>query len=66
MKRKTVIAIILFIAFTSILWIPATVFAITNSLDKFQYYVKALEYGLKGLEAYFKFIIELFKTALGG
>lgn len=63
-ERKAIIVLLIVLALTSILWLPATVMALTDNYDKFQYYVKALEYGLKGLEAYLRFIIELFKTAL--
>ncbi len=49
---------------TSPIWLPAVALAVTDQLDRFDYYVKALEYGLKGLIEYLKFVIELFKTAV--
>lgn len=65
MRRWLALAIAVLII-TSIIWLPAITFALTDNYDKFQYYVKALEYGLKGLVEYFKFIIELFKVAISG
>jgi hypothetical protein len=44
----------------------AVVYAAGSDPEKFQYFVKALEYGLKGLKEYFNFIIELFKIAVSG
>ncbi len=65
MRRSKLVAIALVVALlTSIIWVPALTLAATGQIDKFNYYVKALEYGLKGLIEYFKFIIELFKVAV--
>ena len=64
LSRK-VVAIIVAGVVTMPLWLPAVALAVTDQLDKFDYYVKALEYGLKGLIEYFKFVIELFRAAVG-
>lgn len=65
MKKKTIFLIVSIVFLTAIIWFPALVLATTDNFDKFQYYVKALEYGLKGLTAYFEFIIKLFRYAVG-
>ena len=65
MKRSHKILIALLVANGLMLGVPFTVSAACGNLDKFQLYVKALEYGLKGLTAYFDFIIKLFKAAIG-
>lgn len=62
--KKLLLVLLIAIVATSIVWFPAVVMAVTDNLDRFDYYVKALEYGLKGLWYYFKFIVELFKTAI--
>ena len=36
-----------------------------TGIEGFDAFVQALESGLQGLEEYFKFIIELFKVAVG-
>ncbi|RLE87273.1 MAG: hypothetical protein DRJ67_05140 [Thermoprotei archaeon] len=65
MRRSRLIAIVVAGAgLTSIIWVPALALAATGQVDKFNYYVKALEYGLKGLIEYFNFIVELFKVAV--
>ena len=64
MNKKIIIIIIGLLAITSFIWIPAIVFAITDNYDKYAYYLKALEYGLEGLKAYFEFIKDMFKLAL--
>jgi len=64
--RRLVVASVVVLLLTSIIWVPAIAFALTDNYDKFNYYVKALEYGLKGLQEYLKFVIELFKVAVGG
>jgi len=40
------------------------VYAAGSNPEKLEYFVKALEYGLKGLKEYFNFIVELFKIAV--
>lgn len=63
-NRKVILVIILLTIASSIIWVPAIVLAASGNTDKFQYYLKALEYGLKGLSKYFEFIIDLFKAAV--
>jgi len=65
-NRRLVVLGIIALLLTSVIWVPALVFAASGQPEKFQYYVKALEYGLKGLQQYFQFIIELFKAAVSG
>jgi len=62
--RKIYILFFLTILFMSILLLPAIVCLATGQPDKFQYYVQALDYLLKGLIEYFKAVVELFKTAV--
>jgi len=63
-RRKLIGILIVLLVITSFLWVPLVVFAVTDNLDKFDYYVKALEYGLKGLVKYFDFILKLFEKAV--
>jgi len=63
-KRKTIILVSLLTVSTSFLWLPAIALGATGQADKFQYYIEALKHGLEALVEYFKFIIELFKTAV--
>jgi len=63
-KRVIIALIVLVLVISSIIWAPALAFALNNDFNKFNYYLKALEYGLKGLIAYFKFVEEMFKLAL--
>jgi len=63
MNKRVVIVVLVVLSITSILWIPAVVFALSGCPEKFDYYVKALEYMFKGLVEYFKWVVELFKIA---
>ena len=62
MKKKLIIIGSILTA-TSIVWLPMIALAVSNP-DKLEFYIKALEYGLKGLKEYFQFIIELFKLVM--
>jgi hypothetical protein len=62
--RKLIAILVIIIAATSILWMPALTFAVRDEMDKFQYYLKALEYLLAGLREYFNAVIALFKEAI--
>jgi len=64
LNRKVAFIIALALLASSPLWIPATVFAVTDNMDKFQYYVEALKALGNGLVEYFKAVIELFKEAV--
>ena len=64
-SRKLIVVVAVVLLLTSVLWFPAIALAVTDNYDKFEYYLKALEYGLKGLQEYFKFIIELYKISIG-
>lgn len=64
MKRKLLAILIAVLILTSVIWLPALVLAVTNNFDKFDYYIKALEYGLKALVKYFEFILKLFEKAV--
>ena len=65
MRRRTAVILgLVLLACTIFLFAPATVALAEGHPEVFNYYLKALEYGLKGLQEYFNFIIELFKTAV--
>ena len=49
----------------AILGLPAAIAISSGQPEKLDFYVKALQYGLKGLQAYFGFIVDLFKVAVG-
>ena len=63
-NRKVVLLIALVLLASSPVWVPMAVFAVTDSMDKFQYYVEALKALGNGLVEYFKAVIELFKEAV--
>lgn len=65
MSRKIIIILLVLLAITSIVWIPAIVFAFQGQAEKFDYYVKALEYMYRGFVIYLQKVIELFKVAVG-
>jgi len=62
-NRAVLVAVILGL-FALFIVLPAGVALAEGNPQMFDYYIKALEYGLKGLQEYFNFIIELFKVAL--
>ena len=62
--RRLVAILVIILAVTSIVWMPALVFAVRDEVDKLQYYIKALEYLLAGLREYFNSVIALFKEAI--
>lgn len=66
MNKKILLFVLIVLMATLPLWMPATVFAITDQYDKLTYYLKALEYMYKGLIAYFEWIWRLFKLAVFG
>ena len=61
MKKKLLIA--LGIALGLMLILNGVILAKVG-IDGYQAYIQALEYGLKGLTAYFSFIVDLFKEAI--
>jgi len=64
--KLSTVALALFIATLLLLfWAPFIAAAAGGDLTRFDYYVKALDYGLRGLTAYLQFIIDLFKAAVG-
>lgn len=63
-KKKICFAIILAIL-GMLVGVPGAIAVANGTPELFQYYIKALEYGLKGLSEYFKFIVELFKVITG-
>ena len=63
-NRKVVLLIALVLLASSPVWVPMAVFAVKDSMDKFQYYVEALKALGNGLVEYFKAVIELFKEAV--
>jgi len=62
LKAKYIIVALL-LAATVLFAIPLTVLALTHP-EALEYYVKALEYALRGLEAYLDFILRLFEKAV--
>ncbi len=63
MKGKFVFIGILAMLFL-ILGVPAIVLASKGNLDDYTAYIKALEYGLEGLKAYFEFIKDMFTIVI--
>ena len=63
-KIKTIILLLTILTLTSIIWMPLMVLAGTGKIEKFDYYVKALEYLWKGFQTYVNAIIDLFKIAI--
>jgi hypothetical protein len=65
-NRKALLIVALILLASSPVWVPATVYAVKDESDKFQYYLEALKALLDGLVQYFNAVIQLFKTAIGG
>jgi len=63
-RRKRLAAILAILSATAVVWLPGVVCAATGQIDKYQAYLAALDYLLRGLIEYFKAVIELFKTAV--
>jgi len=63
-RIKTIVLLLAILMLTSIIWMPLIVMAGTGNIGKFDYYVKALEYLLKGFQTYVDAVIKLFKTAI--
>ena len=63
-SRKSLLIVALILLASSPVWAPMAVFTVTDSMDKFQYYVEALKALGNGLVEYFKAVIELFKEAV--
>lgn len=66
MSKKAIILILIVLIAISIILLPAAVFAFQGQPEKFDYYVKALEYMYKGFIAYLQKVFDLFKAAIGG
>jgi len=78
MSRKKLLTIsLILLSSTAIIWLPGVVCAATGQIDKYQAYLAALDYLLRGLgetlrlnvEAFGRFaekVIELFKIAISG
>jgi len=65
MRKSRAVLICLILGFFALfIVLPAGVALAEGNPQMFDYYIKALEYGLKGLQEYFNFIIELFKVVL--
>jgi hypothetical protein len=64
LNRKALLIVALILLASSPVWVPATVYAVKDESDKFQYYLEALKALLNGLVEYFKAVIELFKEAV--
>ncbi len=62
MRKKVWIPIV---SVLGLVFIPSAIVLAKSGIDGLEAYEKALEYGLDGLVEYFKFIIELFKVAIG-
>jgi cell division protein FtsL len=66
LNRKVVLLVALILLASSPVWVPATVYAVKDETEKFQYYMEALKALLDGLVQYFNAVIQLFKTVIGG
>jgi len=64
--RKRTWFLVFWLVATVPLWLPAVTLATSGKTDVYQYYVKTLEYGLKGLGEYLDFLLEMFKLVMGG
>jgi len=64
LSRKALLIAALILLASSPVWVPMAVYAATDNMDKFQYYVEALKALGNGLVEYFKAVIELFKEAV--
>jgi len=62
MDKKKICFVIILAVLGMFIGVPSTLALAKGVPELFEYYVKALEYGLKGLSEYFKFIIDLFKV----
>ena len=65
MDKKKICFVIVLAILGMFIGVPGVIAVGNGSPELFQYYIKALEYGLKGLSEYFKFIVELFKVIVG-
>ena len=65
LNRKALLIVALVLLMSSPVWVPATVYAVKDETEKFQYYMEALKALLDGLVQYFNAVIQLFKTAVG-
>jgi hypothetical protein len=64
LRRKLILLSLVILIATSFLWMPLTVYAVTDNMDKFQYYVEALKAMVDSLRETLNAIIELFKVAV--
>jgi hypothetical protein len=64
LRRKLILLSLVILIATSIIWMPLTVYAVTDNMDKFQYYVEALKAMVDSLRETLNAIIELFKVAV--
>lgn len=76
-NKRLFIVITITVLITSFIWVPALVFAVTDNLDKYDYYISALNNNLQGLIQalaantsdlieFFKANLELFSEAVYG
>lgn len=63
MKKK--MAIISGCVIATMLAVPSGIVLANHGVEGLDAYIKALEYGLLGLEKYFEFIVDLFKAVVG-
>ena len=64
--KKLLALVTLFVVISSLIWIPALVFAVTDTGDKFAYYIAALERMLLVHAETLGKIIDLFSEAVYG
>jgi hypothetical protein len=64
MRKLLALGLVLLVLVAVFIFIPFAVAYSIGHPERFEYYVKALEYGLLGLKEYFKFVLDLFKEAI--
>jgi hypothetical protein len=64
MSKKAIAIIVVLAILIAFVGVPATTALALGHPERFEYYVKALEFALRGLQEYFKTIIELYKLTI--
>jgi len=57
MNWKLLVLVLIFVLLTSVVWVPGIVSAAEGHPERFEIYIKTLEFGLRGLYEYFQFLI---------
>jgi len=64
LSKKAIAIIVVLAILIAFVGVPATTALALGHPERFEYYVKALDYALRGLVEYFKTIIELYKLTM--